>query len=204
MTPPAATTTTFASSLIPMVLADDERRLVDANAAACLLLRMPRERVLELTIDDLTPAEARGAVEGMWRQFLADGVQSGTYDLAMPDGGLVHVDYSATASHSPGRHLSILMPRYGNGADAGAQPEGAERGLTERELEILALVAMGRASGAIAATLGISAATVDTHVRNCLEKLGARNRAHAIALALQRGLITMTAEEGDPAAPVGA
>ena len=42
-----------------MVLADDERRYVAANAAACLLLRLPEEDVLRLRVDDLTPPEHR-------------------------------------------------------------------------------------------------------------------------------------------------
>ena len=193
----AAVTTSFESSLVPMLIADDDRRYVDANAAACLLLRLSPQRVLQLRIDDLTPAEARPAVDQMWRQFLADGVQSGSYALAMPDGGVVRVEYSATANIAPGRHLSILIPLYEDAApgDTG-RAETGELGLTARELEVLGLVAMGESSSSIAAELGISTAIVDTHVRNCLEKLGARNRAHAIAIALQRGAIQMTGTTG--------
>jgi two-component system NarL family response regulator len=54
------------------------------------------------------------------------------------------------------------------------------------------MVAMGRGSSWIAAELRISASTVETHVRNCLEKLGARNRPHAIALALKTGEIELS------------
>lgn len=59
--------------------------------------------------------------------------------------------------------------------------------LTDREREVLGMIAMGRGSSWIAAELGISASTVETHVRHCLGKLGARNRAHAIALGLRAG-----------------
>lgn len=181
----------FRSSLIPMVIADDERRYVAANPAACLLLRLPEDRVLGLRIEELTPRENRSQVESLWHAFIMAGVQEGTFELLMPDGGRVTVDYSATANVEPGRHLSILMfpPAAGKGPVPGA-PE--RRGLlTNREREVLGMVAMGRGSTWIAAEFGLSPATVETHVRHCLDKLGARNRAHAIALGLQAGEITL-------------
>jgi DNA-binding CsgD family transcriptional regulator len=113
------------------------------------------------------------------------GVQEGTFELLMPDQARLRVDYSATANVEPGRHLSILMfPPQASEADVSevARPEVL---LTPREREVLAMVAMGRGSSWIAAELGVSVSTVETHVRHCLEKLGARNRAHAIALGLQ-------------------
>ncbi len=51
------------------------------------------------------------------------------------------------------------------------------------------LIAGGERGASIAAALGVSQATTESHVRHCLVKLGARNRAHAIALGLQRGEI---------------
>jgi DNA-binding CsgD family transcriptional regulator len=51
---------------------------------------------------------------------------------------------------------------------------------------------MGETGGTIAEALFISTATVETHVRHCLAKLGARNRPHAIAVGLQRGEIALT------------
>jgi PAS domain-containing protein len=47
----------FQRSLLPILVADDRRRYVDANPAACLLLRLRRAQVLELRVDDLTPPE---------------------------------------------------------------------------------------------------------------------------------------------------
>jgi len=59
--------------------------------------------------------------------------------------------------------------------------------LTKREREILALVALGKTGLEIAAQLFVSPSTVQTHMVNTLVKLGARNRAHGIAIALQTG-----------------
>ncbi|GIF17022.1 DNA-binding response regulator [Actinoplanes teichomyceticus] len=60
--------------------------------------------------------------------------------------------------------------------------------LTEREREILDLVADGRSNAEIAAALFISLATVKTHVTRVLAKLGVRSRAQAIVLAHRHGL----------------
>ena len=179
----------FWRSLVPMVIADDSRRYTAVNAAACLLLRLPEQEVLAMTIDDLTPPENRDQVGPLWEAFIKEGTQQGTFELLMPDGQRVEVEYSATAEVAPGQHLSILMfPPGRSRSGAGEQTRAV---LTEREREVLALIAMGRSGAAIAAELSVSASTVETHVRHCLEKLGARNRAHAIALGLRHGEISL-------------
>lgn len=182
----------FRSSLLPMVIADDGRRYVAANPAACLLLRLPEEAVLRLSVDDLTPSEARGRLDELWAAFMGEGTQRGTFELQMPDGPRLAVEYSATAHLEPGRHLSILMfpPTGGDLEHEPGQTESPEL-LTDREREVLNLVAMGMGSTWIASALGVSSSTVETHVRHCLRKLHARNRAHAIALGVRRGEIRL-------------
>ena len=61
--------------------------------------------------------------------------------------------------------------------------------LTDREAEVLRLVAKARSNAEIARELYIGEATVKTHVSNVLQKLGARDRVHAAVLAHQHGLI---------------
>jgi DNA-binding NarL/FixJ family response regulator len=63
------------------------------------------------------------------------------------------------------------------------------RGLTEREHEILTLVARGHSNEDIAAELVISPLTAKTHVRNVLQKLDCRDRAALTALAYETGII---------------
>ncbi len=60
--------------------------------------------------------------------------------------------------------------------------------LTDREAEVLRLVAEARSNAEIARELYIGEATVKTHVSNVLQKLGARDRVHAAVLAHQHGL----------------
>jgi len=65
--------------------------------------------------------------------------------------------------------------------------------LTERELEVLHLLAQGMPNKEIAAHLVISERTAKFHVSSIMGKLGATNRTEAVALAAQKGLITLRA-----------
>jgi DNA-binding NarL/FixJ family response regulator len=73
-------------------------------------------------------------------------------------------------------------------------PVGAERGsaLTEREAEVLALVASGKTNREIARTLHITAKTVARHMSNIFMKLGLPNRAAATAYAYEHKLVRTT------------
>jgi DNA-binding NarL/FixJ family response regulator len=62
-------------------------------------------------------------------------------------------------------------------------------GLTERELEVLRLVAAGRSNRDIAAELFISPKTASVHVSNILGKLGVSSRGEAAAMAYQQHLL---------------
>ena len=63
--------------------------------------------------------------------------------------------------------------------------------LTERELEVLRLLAQGMPNKEIATNLVISERTAKFHVSSIMSKLGATNRTEAVSLAAQRGLITL-------------
>jgi NarL family two-component system response regulator LiaR len=64
--------------------------------------------------------------------------------------------------------------------------------LTEREVEVLRLVARGVSNPEIAETLYVTVNTVKTHLRNILDKLQVENRTQAATYAVQKGLITLS------------
>ena len=71
------------------------------------------------------------------------------------------------------------------------RPAPAQETLTERELDVLRLLARGSANKEIGAALHISESTVKTHVDNIFQKLDVSDRTEAVTAALRRGLLTL-------------
>jgi DNA-binding CsgD family transcriptional regulator len=190
----------FERSLHPMLIADDHRRWVTANAAACELLSITQEAVAWHSMDDFTPPGERKTLEAQWRAFLASGTAEGWYELYVPGRGPIPLEFSATANVLPARHLSVFIPPDTAiepaeallAAETGWAPVLEEAGpaqLTEREREVMTLVASGLQGGDVAERLFLSPETVKSHVHNVMAKLGASTRAHAVAIALVSGEI---------------
>jgi DNA-binding NarL/FixJ family response regulator len=161
-------------------------RLDGVQATERLLAREPSIRVLILTtfdLDEYVYAAIRAGASG----FLLKDVPSTEllYAIRAVAGGDAIVAPSATR-----RLLERFAPRL-NGLDGvGPKIRNARLGtLTERELEVLALVARGLNNAEIAAELRVVEATVKTHVHRILFKLGLRDRVQAVVLAYQLGLV---------------
>lgn len=194
--------TALERSLHPMLIADDQRRWVTGNAAACDLLGIAREEIPWRTMDEFTSPWGRRRLVEQWGAFLASGGAEGWYQLYVPDRGHLPVEFSATANVLPARHLSVFIPPDQTAEQPAAAlareatwtPVAVEGGgrlqLTEREREVMTLVASGLQGGDIAERLFLSPETVKSHVHNSLAKLGAHTRAHAVAIALVTGQIT--------------
>ncbi|WP_243420568.1 response regulator transcription factor, partial [Micromonospora globispora] len=82
-------------------------------------------------------------------------------------------------------------PPPSNGQRPGAAPRNgrASIGLTERELQVLLGMAEGKSNAEIGRELFVSEDTVKTHARRLFRKLGARDRAHAVAAGFRAGLV---------------
>ncbi|HEX9392200.1 MAG TPA: response regulator transcription factor [Usitatibacteraceae bacterium] len=65
----------------------------------------------------------------------------------------------------------------------------ADDALSEREIEVLRLVALGNSNKLVAMQLSISEETVKAHMKTILSKLGANDRTHAVTIAMKRGIL---------------
>jgi DNA-binding NarL/FixJ family response regulator len=73
--------------------------------------------------------------------------------------------------------------------DPAVPPRGSRGKLTKRQREILQLLANGESTTVAARELDLSEETIKTHTKHALARLGARNRTHAVAIALRESLI---------------
>jgi DNA-binding NarL/FixJ family response regulator len=83
-----------------------------------------------------------------------------------------------------------LIAEFARRPEPSTVTPAALAGLTDREREVLALVARGLSNAEIAERLVVSVATAKTHVSRVLAKLGARDRAQLVMLAYETGLVT--------------
>ncbi|MER6944046.1 response regulator transcription factor [Nonomuraea sp. NPDC000554] len=143
----------------------------------------PEVRVLALStfdLDENVVAALRAGADGFLPkdvspEELVEGVR------------VVHRGESAVAprllTRLIGRFVRVSRPERGPGPSELA-------GLTEREREILVLIARGRSNPEIAESLDVSPSTVKNHVTSLFAKLGVRDRAQAVIVAYEAALIT--------------
>ncbi|HET9256042.1 MAG TPA: response regulator transcription factor [Pseudonocardiaceae bacterium] len=177
----AATARRVVAGLDPDIVLADVRLGGENGLDLCrdLLRDSPSRRVVLLTVYDdeqyLFQAMQAGAAGYLLKRI--DGPELVTQLQRVHAGGVV-VD--------PG-----LAARAGASADrlqAGGYWPGARLGLTQRESEVLSLMAAGSPNRAIAAKLFVGEETVKSHIRGIYRKLGVTDRAAAVATALREGL----------------
>jgi DNA-binding CsgD family transcriptional regulator len=175
-----------------MVMVDEERRYVDANGPARLAFRLNLDELRGYAVDDLTPPHLSGVLEQIWVRLHRDGWITGSYEVAAPDGSRFDIVYYALRDALPGLHLGAFAPAHWSEDELNViKDDGFDTPipLTPREIEVLTLGARGFSGPEIAEQLVLSPATVKTHFANLYEKLGVRNRAAAVAKAMQLGVI---------------
>jgi len=137
-------------------------------------------------------------------QDLFEAIKSGAEGYLLK--GMSEEELSATLERisagepalSPGLAAKILDEFARMALEGTGKPAGPEDELTEREREVLRLVAEGATNREIAATLYISGNTVGFHMKNILGKLHLKNRAQAAAFAIRAGLAEDEDSAGGP------
>ena len=183
----------FETTPVPMNFVDNDRTRVDVNPAARLFLRSTLAEIQAGDPYDLLPAEWHGEADRQWAVLQREGSVAGSIPIKAPDGQTLEVDFCGVANVLPGAHLFVWMPADWPDDELAAVVDGGApkpRGrLTEREREVLSLLATGATLEEIATRLTLAQSTVKTHLRNAHTRLGARHRAHALAIAIRDGEI---------------
>ena len=180
----------FKDSRNAMVLLDEHRRHVDVNGAYLKLAGYTRDEVIGRPVWEYV-AGGPLLTDRQWERALARGELSGQAGLVCADGTIVTVQFAGHTEVGDGPAARALRraQHVAVGTPLAARPEDghATRRSSAREREIVRLVAAGQTGPEIADHLHISHATVRTHVRNAMAKVGARSRAHLVAKALGDG-----------------
>jgi PAS domain S-box-containing protein len=181
----------FRDSRNAMVLADEDRQIVDVNGACLQLLGHRRADVIGRPMWEFV-AGGPAMTPPQWAAALARHRFSGEAEMVRADGDIIRVQWGATTEQATGRRLVLVVALSVSGRGRGLREvtSSHRRGgtLSEREREIVRLVALGGTGPEIADQLQISHNTVRTHLRNSMQRTGARSRAHLVAMALGEGL----------------
>lgn len=118
-------------------------------------------------------------------------IAAGTTGYLLKDAAREEVFRAVRAAY---RGDAVLSPSVANRLMSQVRTPPREA-LTEREIEVLALIAQGMINRAVAARLFISEATVKTHLVHIYTKLGVTDRAAAVAIAFERGLFASRPKE---------
>ena len=150
--------------------------------------RLPRQRVLILTTFGLD-------------EYIIDALRAGASGFLLKDAPTREVVAAVRAVAAGDAVLSAAVTRQLLDQVARRLPAAVSRlpdglvTLTEREREVLRMLAAGLSNAEIAAALVVSEATVKSHVSHLLGKLGLRDRVQAVIYAYETRLIAPTEEE---------
>ncbi len=166
-----------------------------AAAVALALEHRPDVLLMDLRMPELNGVAAISAIKAQWpaAQVVVLTTYDGDEDIyrALQAGALAYL-----LKDTPRAELLDVVRAVARGQRR-LPPEVAARlmerlhaqALTEREVDVLRLMARGKSNKAIGVELHIGEGTVKFHVNNILGKLGAEDRTQAVTVALQRGII---------------
>lgn len=154
-----------------VVLMDLQMREMDGiEATELILTEYPGARIIMLTTFDGDGFVFRALKAGVFAYILKNSLRHDLLNLVRS----VH----------QGRRTVALSASLGRLVGAALQD-----GLTPREMDVLRTVALGHSNKRVGALLEVSEETVKSHMKNVLLKLNANDRTHAVALAMQRGIL---------------
>jgi DNA-binding NarL/FixJ family response regulator len=139
------------------------------DATREILARQPAAKIILISINE-TAEDVRRALEAGVRGYVPKSCEQDAIVAA------IH-SVSAGTDYLPPQLVHRLAER------------NAVVGLSQREVEVLRLVAKGKANKEIAVELALSGDTVKTHLTHLMRKLGAADRAHAVTLAIEQGFL---------------
>ena len=187
----------FSHSHIPMALVDRDRLYVEINDAVVDVYNVQRSETLgtragRTAIGD--PAEG----DAQWDQLVRTNALYGERVISFAAQKRMRVSYAAHTTSVNEHWLALFVTLSArlepDGAELiGSAPvestNGASSKLTDREREVIRLVALGSTTRQMASDLHLSPDTIRSHVRNSMAKIGAHTRAQLVALVLADGLI---------------
>jgi DNA-binding NarL/FixJ family response regulator len=112
------------------------------------------------------------------RHLASDALQAGASAYVSRTAGPAHLRQAVDAAIAQERFVDPAVP-----------PKGSRGKLTRRQRQILQLLANGESTTVAARELDLSEETVKTHTKHVLVRLGAKNRTHAVAIAVRECLI---------------
>jgi DNA-binding NarL/FixJ family response regulator len=144
--------------------------------------------------EEYEPAHGNDAIRALRRTAPALGIvahgdrpERHLASAALQAGATAYVARTASAAEmAQAARAALDQERF---VDPAVPPSGSRGKLTRRQRQILQLLADGGSTAIAARELGLSEETVKTHTKNVLARLGARNRTHAVAIALRASLI---------------
>ena len=182
----------MAAELLPDIVLMDLRmpRCDGVEATRLLRERLPETKVVVLT----TYADDRSVI---------DALQAGARGYLTKDAGRAEIrhafrqvlDNHAVIDPAVQHHVVDAIASL-SAAQAGRPLSLLPASLTPREAEVLSLIAAGMSNREIAEHLGVSEGTVKTHINHLFAKIDARDRAHAVTYAYQRGLAPTRQQPG--------
>jgi DNA-binding NarL/FixJ family response regulator len=179
-----------ASGLRPDVILMDVRMpVLDGLQATRQITAMPEPpKILILTTFDLD-------------DYVYEALRAGASGFLLKDASAreladaVRLVAAGDALLAPGVTRRLIAEFARMGAPRGPSRKQLD-GLTERESEVLALVARGMSNGEIAGHLVVAEQTIKTHVSRILMKLGLRDRTQAVVTAYESGLVVPARDRG--------